>query len=227
MIPQAGPQIARDPVSDYRRLASALASRATRLGSRDPESAAQEALRRSLENGKSQPAVAYYFGEDSHAGATPEWPLDQLLAWLHGVLQYVVREEQSRVGFHREVAANSISEPADASADALEGMIQQETRAIVADCFATLDSDYRSVLYVAHGWTEVWGDRAADGREREYCRDLGEPRNWRIGPPHSQTHGWQAMSKKLLDRSRAENCRRRSHETWRNRRSTITICSTS
>ncbi len=146
MIPQAGPQIARDPVSDYRRLASALASRATRLGSRDPESAAQEALRRSLENGKSQPAVAYYFGEGSHAGAPPEWPLDQLLAWLHGVLQYVVREEQSRVGFHREVAANSISEPADASADALEGMIQQETRAIVADCFATLDSDYRSVL---------------------------------------------------------------------------------
>jgi RNA polymerase sigma factor (sigma-70 family) len=146
MIPQAGPQIARDPVSDYRRLASALASRATRLGSRDPESAAQEALRRSLENRKSQPAVAYYFGEESAVGATPEWPLDQLLAWLHGVLQYVVREEQSRVGYRREVSAISISEPADTSDDPLEGMIQRETRAIVADCFATLDRDYRSVL---------------------------------------------------------------------------------
>jgi RNA polymerase sigma factor (sigma-70 family) len=146
MIPQAGPPIARDPVRDYRRLASALASRATRLGSRDPESAAQETLRRSLENQKSQPAVAYYFGEESPAGATPEWPLDQLLAWLHGVLQYVVREEQSRVGFHREVSVIPASEPADTSADALEGMIQRETRAIVADCFATLDRDYRSVL---------------------------------------------------------------------------------
>ena len=146
MIPQAGAQLARDPVSDYRRLASALASRAARLGSRDPESAAQEALRRSLENCKSQPAVAYYFGEDPPVGAAPEWPLDQLLAWLHGVLQYVVREEQSRAGFRREVSAISIAEPADSSADALEGMIQQETQAMVADCFATLDRDYRSVL---------------------------------------------------------------------------------
>jgi RNA polymerase sigma factor (sigma-70 family) len=146
MIPQDGAQLARDPVSDYRRLASALASRATRLGSRDPESAAQEALRRSLENQKSQPAVAYYFGEEPPVCATPEWPLDQLLAWLHGVLQYVVREEQSRAGFRREVSAISISEPPDSSADALEGMIQRETRAMVADCFATLDRDYRSVL---------------------------------------------------------------------------------
>jgi|SRR5581483_332719 len=146
MTPQAGPPIARDPVNDYRRLASALASRAARLGSRDPESAAQEALRRSLENSKSQPAVAYYFGEESSAAPAPEWPLDQLLAWLHGVLQYVVREEQSRVGFRREISAISISEPADASPDALDGMIQQETRAIVADCFAALDHDHRDVL---------------------------------------------------------------------------------
>src|SRR5665213_575044 len=146
MISQAGPPIARDPVGDYRRLASALTSRAARLGSRDPESAAQEALRRSLENRKSQPAVAYYFGEESPAGPVPEWPLDQLLAWLHGVLKYVVREEQSRVGFRREVAALSISEPADASSDTLDGIIQRESRAIVADCFATLDRDHRDVL---------------------------------------------------------------------------------
>jgi RNA polymerase sigma factor (sigma-70 family) len=146
MTPRAGPPIARDPVSDYRRLASALASRAARLGSRDPEGAAQEALRRSLENRKSQSAVACYFGEESPAGAAPQWPLDQLLAWLHGVLQYVVREEQSRVGFRREVPVISISEPPDSSPDALDAMIQRETRAIVADCFATLDRDYRDVL---------------------------------------------------------------------------------
>jgi RNA polymerase sigma factor (sigma-70 family) len=146
MTPQARPPIARDPVSDYRRLASALASRAARLGSRDPESAAQEALRRSLENRKSQPAIGYYFGEESPAGAAPDWPLDQLLAWLHGVLQYVVREELNRVGFRREVSAISISEPADASPGVLDGMIQQERRAIVADCFAALDRGHRDVL---------------------------------------------------------------------------------
>jgi RNA polymerase sigma factor (sigma-70 family) len=146
MIPQAEPPSAPDPLSAYRRLASALASRAARLGSRDPESAAQEAVRRSLENRKSQPAVAYYFGEQTPAGEAPDWPLDQLLAWLHGVLQYVVREERSRVGFHRELSAVAISEPADASPNALEGMIQRERRAIVADCFATLDRGHRDVL---------------------------------------------------------------------------------
>ena len=103
-------------------------------------------MRRSLENRKSQPAVAYYFGEESPTGAPPEWPLDQLLAWLHGVLQYVVREERSRVGFRREVSAISMSDPADAAPDALAGMIERETQAIVADCFATLDRDYRDVL---------------------------------------------------------------------------------
>jgi RNA polymerase sigma factor (sigma-70 family) len=146
MIPQAGPPMSRDPVGDYHRLASALASSAARLGSRDPESAAQEALRRSLENQKSQTAVAYYFGQESGTAEAPEWPFDRLLAWLHGVVQYVVREEQSRVGFRREVPALPISEPADSSPDTLTGLIQQETRAIVADCFAALDSDYRDVL---------------------------------------------------------------------------------
>ena len=146
MTPQASPPIARDPLSAYRRLVSALAIRAARLGSRDPESAAQEAVRRSLDNAKSQSAVAYYFCDETPAGAAPDWPLDQLLAWLHGVVQYVVREERSRVGFHREMAAVTISEPADGSPSALEGLIQRETGAIVADCFATLHRDHRDVL---------------------------------------------------------------------------------
>lgn len=57
-----------------------FAFKAARLGSRDPESAAQEALRRSLENRKSQAAVAYYSAEEALAVAEPEWPLDRLLA---------------------------------------------------------------------------------------------------------------------------------------------------
>jgi RNA polymerase sigma factor (sigma-70 family) len=147
MPPHAGFPIERDPVSEYRRLASALAARAGRLGSRDPEGAAQEALRRSLENPKSRPAVEYYLGEEASAGAiAPEWPLDQLLAWLHGVLLNVVREEQARAGFRREVPVVPATEPADGARGTLEKLVADETRTIVSDCFARIDSDYRRVL---------------------------------------------------------------------------------
>src|SRR3984885_8738130 len=89
----------RDAISDYRRLLNALGSRARRMGSRDPESAAQETLKRSLENALSQPAIEYYFSEELPPDALPPdasppvWPLDQLMAWLHGVLHFVVLEE--------------------------------------------------------------------------------------------------------------------------------------
>src|SRR6202522_172332 len=86
----------RDAISDYRRLLNALGSRARRMGSRDPESAAQETLKRSLENTLSQPAIEYYFSEELPVdAAAPAWPLDQLMAWLHGVLR---RSEERRVG---------------------------------------------------------------------------------------------------------------------------------
>lgn len=141
------PPLERNVFLEYRRLADMLASRAARLGSRDPEAAAQEALRRSLENPKSQHAVEYYLAEESPPGTpVPEWPLDRLLAWLHGVLQFVVREERDRAGFRRELSAIPAAEPADASPNTLDAMIQRETRAIVSDCFAMLDRDYREVL---------------------------------------------------------------------------------
>src|ERR1700733_14292035 len=80
----------RDAITDYRRLLNALGSRARRMGSRDPESAAQETLKRSLENPLSQPAIEYYFIEELPLDAAPPaWPLDQLMAWLHGVLHFV------------------------------------------------------------------------------------------------------------------------------------------
>lgn len=156
MFPKAGLPVAgerllapreRDIFSDYRRLAAALAARAKRLGSRDPEAAAQEALRRSFENPKSQPAVQFYFGEELpvHESA-PEWPLDQLLAWLHGVLQFVVREEQKRAAFRAEVGWASLFDPADSSPGALEAMVEREMQGIVSGCFAALHHDYRVVL---------------------------------------------------------------------------------
>ena len=133
--------------SDYRRLLATLAARARRLGSRDPESAAQEALKRSLEHAGSQPAIAYYFGQDLPADANPpEWPLDQLFAWLHGVLQYVVREEHNRASNRREVSGTDGPDPADPAPRQIDVLIQKEIQEIVADCFPTLDSQYRTVL---------------------------------------------------------------------------------
>jgi RNA polymerase sigma factor (sigma-70 family) len=157
MSPQAGHPVAgvsappaRDAVSEYRRLLSTLASRAKWLGSRDPEGAAQEALKRSLENASSQPAVEFYFSQDPPAGLNPPaWPLDQLLAWLHGVLHYVVREEQSRVGYQREVPMGGIGaemHPADPAIDPLDALMQKELDRIVVNCFPRLAREYRAVL---------------------------------------------------------------------------------
>jgi RNA polymerase sigma factor (sigma-70 family) len=137
-----------DAASDYRRLLGTLTSRARRLGSRDPEGAAQEALRRSLENAGSQPAIEYYFSQDLPAGAKPpEWPLDQLFAWLHGVLHYVIREEHNRVSNRREVSRmDGQPEPADPSPGQIEVLIQKEVQGIVADCLPRLGHEYRTVL---------------------------------------------------------------------------------
>jgi RNA polymerase sigma factor (sigma-70 family) len=137
-----------DAASDYRRLLARLASRARRLGSRDPEGAAQEALKRSLENAASQPAIAYYFSQDLPAGAKPpEWPLDQLFAWLHGVLQYVVQEEHNHPSNRREVSgAEPHSDPADPAPGQIDILIRKEIQEIVADCLPRLGSEYRTVL---------------------------------------------------------------------------------
>lgn len=141
---------------DYRRLLTVLASRAHRLGSRDPEAAAQEALTRSWENAKSQAALEYYFHEDVAADSTlPEWNLGQLLAWLHTVLRYVVSEERSRVAYRTEVSLDrgsdgrdesSIFEPSDPRADQLHQLLKRELEAILSECFPKLDSEYQAVL---------------------------------------------------------------------------------
>jgi len=148
---QVGPVAARDVRSDYRRLLATLASRARWLGSRDPENAAQESLRRSLQNSASQPALDYYFGENPPGDVRPpEWPLDQLYAWLHGVLLFVVREERSRVGYRREFPAGAIglehADPADPAPNQLDVLVQEELEGIVRKCFPRLDQEYRRVL---------------------------------------------------------------------------------
>jgi RNA polymerase sigma factor (sigma-70 family) len=144
--------LVHDAVLEYRRLASALAFKARWLGSRDPESAAQEALKRSLENVQSQSAIEYYFGQDSPGSSEPEWRLDQLLAWLHGVLRHVVQEEQHRASYRREVPLGSGEseglwlEPADPAPGQLDLLIRKELESIVVDCLPRLDRDYRTVL---------------------------------------------------------------------------------
>lgn len=163
MSPQAGPTAAgeaisapakRDSTNDFHRLLAALASKARRLGSRDPEGVAQEALKRSLENEIARAAVEYYFADTPPpVENTPEWPLDRLFAWLYVTLQFVVREEKSRVGFHRESAGaaagpneDSRRDPVDPSPDQLDTLIRKELHGIVRECFPALDREYRSVL---------------------------------------------------------------------------------
>lgn len=144
---------ARDAANEYRRLVARLAAKARWLGSRDPESAAQETLARSLENSNSCAAVEYYFSQNPPGGLNiPDWPLDHLLAWLHAVLRYVVREERSRVGFQREVpAAENPLDPIDPATGPLEAMIDRELRAIVVDCFPKLEREQREVLTMRAG----------------------------------------------------------------------------
>jgi RNA polymerase sigma-70 factor (ECF subfamily) len=146
-LPQ--PVAVRDATSEYRKLVAALAARAARLGSRDPESAAQEALKRSLANSVSRAAVEYYFHERPPASVSvPAWPLDQLLAWLHGVLRYVVSEERARVSYSREMQVADLNalESRDGSSDQLTVLIEDQLQAIVRECLSSLDEDYRTVL---------------------------------------------------------------------------------
>jgi RNA polymerase sigma factor (sigma-70 family) len=147
----------RDTKIDYRRLLGTLESRARWLGSKDPESAAQETLRRSLEDSRSQSAIEYYFSDELPPDSiAPDWPLDRLFAWLHGVLHFVVREEHNRVSNRREVlapgtrsgdsATNGHLDPPDPSPDQLDRLIQRELEEIVVECMPALDSEYREVL---------------------------------------------------------------------------------
>src|ERR1700734_1787573 len=144
----------RDAISDYRRLLNTLGSRARRMGSSDPESAAEEALKRSLENSLSQPAIEYYFSDGLSPDATPPaWPLDQLMAWLHGVLHFVVLEEHNRLSNRRELGGwarraddRSVLDAPDPGPGQLDTLIQRELEQIVIDCLPALDADYRRVL---------------------------------------------------------------------------------
>jgi len=149
--------LARDASNDYRRLSATLASRARWLGSRDPESAAQETLTRSLGYPHSLAAIEYYFSEQLQPGVPePAWPLDQLLAWLHGVLNYVVREEHNRASSRREILlggsqaaygdGSAALDPPDPAPDQLHALIKKELQQIVLECLPGLDPDYRAVL---------------------------------------------------------------------------------
>lgn len=133
----------------YRRVVSALALRAARMGSRDSEAAAQEAIRRSLANDLSRPAIDYYFRDDQDPEAQPPvWTLAQLLGWLHGVLRFVVWEDRARVSSHRELSApvEALLDVPDRDPSHLDVLIDAETRAIVYECAMHLTGDRRAAL---------------------------------------------------------------------------------
>ena len=138
----------RSCATEYRRLVAALASKAARLGSADPESAAQEALRRSLAHPVSRTAIDYYFHDDpALRHAPPAWQLQQLLAWLYGVLRFVVREERSRASARRELYSDiANTDYPDPTPDQLDVLIDHELRDIVRECLTSLKADQRRVL---------------------------------------------------------------------------------
>lgn len=131
----------------YRKVIGALALRAARMGSRDPEAAAQEAIRRSLANAASRAAVEYYFHEQPPSDP-PAWGLVQLLGWLHGVLRFVVWEERARASTQRETAAafEDLLDVPDGSPSQLDAVIDVQLREIVHECVMRLSDDRRAAL---------------------------------------------------------------------------------
>jgi len=119
------------------------------MGAADPESAAQEAIRRSLDNQMARPALDYYFHDQpTAAGHPPEWSLLQLLGWLHGVLRFVVWEERARARTRREITTRSddLVEYADARPSQLDVAIDAQLRAMVHDCVMSLAEDRRAAV---------------------------------------------------------------------------------
>jgi RNA polymerase sigma factor (sigma-70 family) len=139
----------RDAPSLYRKLVTALAAQARRMGSRDAEGAAHEALKRSLATPAPRAAIDYFFRESPPAdSAEPAWPLERLMAWLYGVLRNVVHEESARVSSRREVAgvdAAAMTVP-DPAAGQLDRLLDEEMRTIVRECLDALDDTQRDVL---------------------------------------------------------------------------------
>lgn len=139
----------RDAPSVYRKLVNALAAQARRMGSRDAEGAAHEALKRSLSTPAPRAAIDYYFRDYPPADAgAPEWSLEQLFAWLYGVLRFVVREESARVSSRREISSGdgTTMEVADPGVDQLHRLLDSEMKTIVHECLDSLDENYRDVL---------------------------------------------------------------------------------
>jgi len=126
----------------------ALAARAARIGAHDPESAAQEAIKRSLLNPLSRPAVEYYFRDQSSAGEqpAPEWSLLQLLGWLHGVLRFVVLEERARSRREILTGEDEMPDVVDPADDPLQRAIDAELREIVDEALSTLSVDVRAAV---------------------------------------------------------------------------------
>jgi RNA polymerase sigma factor (sigma-70 family) len=125
---------------------TALATRARRLGSRDPEAAAQEAVRRTLASATSRAALEYYF-HDRESERASDWSLVQLLAWLHAVLRFVVREELARAGATREQTAGAeFPDAEDLTPNQLEQLIGHQQRSIVEECLSRLNADHRRAL---------------------------------------------------------------------------------
>jgi DNA-directed RNA polymerase specialized sigma24 family protein len=141
--------VARNSTGEYQKLLARLTAHAVRMGSIDPEAAAQEAVNRSLADHRSREAVEYFFHEQTSVrAAAPEWGLLQLVGWLHGVLRFVVLEERAKSRVRRETAAvdDGTIEPVDPAPSQLDRLIEQQHRAMVRESLTTIDSRQRAAL---------------------------------------------------------------------------------
>ncbi len=143
--------------------------------------------------------ILFQRGSAGPMRAPPEWPLDQLLAWLHGVLNFVVREEHSRASHRREVLLGGIAEerssaasggldPADPAPDQLDTLIQKEMQQIVVECLPALGPRVSRGLADARARAEVRRDRGSAGHQRKYGGDLGQPRDQNAVAMRSEAH---------------------------------------
>jgi RNA polymerase sigma factor (sigma-70 family) len=178
------------------------------MGSRDPEGAAQEAIRRSLANAVSRAAVEYYFHEQPGSDP-PDWTLLQLLGWLHGVLRFVVAEERARASTQRETAAafEDLLDVPDRRPNQLDAVIDTQLREIVHECVMRLGDDHRAALLL----------RLQGAKYDEIASRLGTNENtvatWLRRSVHDLVHRVQAQmdDRRVASRSSSRDVAKVSH----------------
>ena len=132
----------------YSKLLSRLSVWARRWGSRDPEDDAHRAVLIGLRHARFGRALQALDDQPGESEEVEQKLVQETIAWLHGVVKYVVLEGLRRASAQREVAivdAPGFDAP-DGSLDPLDQAINAESSGILRDCLATLEPNVRQAL---------------------------------------------------------------------------------